>query len=200
MRIPLNTKSVVILGLVLLQAFVVLISACGGESATPVGTVLITQTPATTVALQSDSGQPSTDRAQSVPGQPITVVAQSVPSGQGSSSQLVRDWDQLLRGSRLSTQKSDVGSSGSSFDNSDLDLCSDGIFNLYNEFIVSVGGGGAKESSSEGGEWYILEERGQAYLVLAVGGGETFAGLLELVGNEIYVEGELQLYGATEGC
>ena len=189
MRIVLNSKSIGLLGLVLLQAFVVLIAACGGESATPVGTVPTTQAPVTTVAPQSDSGQPS------------TIGAQAVPSGQSGSSRLVRDWDQLLRGSRLATREIiSGGSSGSFTETSDLDLCIDGSFTLYAESIVSIGMGGSNESSFEEGEWSILEEGGQAYLVLVLRGGETFAALLEIAADDIYVQGEKQLYGAAEGC
>ena len=114
---------------------------------------------------------------------------------------MVQEWDQLLRGSRLATRETVAGGTSGSFtETSDLDLCSDGRFTLYAESIVSILMGGSNESSFEEGEWSILEEEGQGYLVLVLGGGETFAALLEIAGDDIYVQGEKQLSGAAQGC
>lgn len=89
-----------------------------------------------------------------------------------SSSPLVQEWMQHLRGKKVSYRSSysssDAGGYGGYSDRWDAYLCSDGSFHYRGSSSVSVDVGGAWGSSGGGdslrGQWRIVEQGGQAIL------------------------------------
>lgn len=89
-----------------------------------------------------------------------------------SSSPLVREWMQHLRGKKVSYRSSyssnDASGYGGYSDRWDAYLCSDGTFHYSGASSVSVDVGGAWGSSGGGdslrGQWRIVEQGGQAVL------------------------------------
>jgi hypothetical protein len=132
----------------------------------------------------------------------VGETAVSSTAGQGASGQaadadsspLVQEWDQFLRGKRLTYLHSySSGSSGGYSTHYELDLCSDGSFFYYDRSHVSVDTGGAfgysGGTTTNTGQWRITTQGGQIVAEMRWQDGQTGYSLLEYVDNKTYVDG-----------
>jgi hypothetical protein len=133
----------------------------------------------------------------------VRETATTSAAGQGAGDQqpsaansaLAQEWDQFLRGKRLTYLHSySSGSAGGYSTHYELDLCSDGSFFYYDRSHVSVDTGGAfgysGGTTTNTGQWRITSQGGQIVAEIRWQDGQTDYSLLEYVDNKTYVDGQ----------
>ena len=115
------------------------------------------------------------------------------PSRSQSSSAVVQQWDQGLRGARLTLINTNYTSSyGGGGATITIDLCASGRFHYRSESSVYVpdgGGVGAASLDRLSGSWELFERNGQCYLRGRADNGQTQDYLLTYKNGKVTVDG-----------